>query len=481
MSSKVTNWLALDKRSLGLFRIAVGVSLILDVASRGLFFRAHYSSQGLFPLKDYLVQPGVDMRRWSLLFMNDTPLFVGLFFLATLVFSVLFTLGYRTRLTGWICWALLVSIFRRNPLVVNAGDMYLPLLLFWGNFLPWGDRFSVQSRANEDSDVGGFPAFCYQIQVCILYWFSAIFRAGPEWQVDYSALYHAMKAERFNTFLSPWLLTLGTDLLAALTYVTLALELLGPFFLLLPLWRVRAVCVLLIMSFHFGIMLGINIPIFALIGIVGPLGMLPGQFWELKGPKKFERWFSRSISGWGSRRRLSESRSETDTVGKLKLELLYRWLTYPAMALMLFGLYRGVYNPESNSYVLGLSRVFSLDQRWGMFSPRPPHYADWDTAPATTSSGRKIDLLTGGEYDPSASTTRFYQRFGNVRWFNLHMILMGEMRGHNQFYLQYLVDRWNEAHPDDPVLTARYEYHFQTIMPHYLLGETRTKVYATFP
>jgi hypothetical protein len=116
-----------------------------------------------------------------------------------------------------------------------------------------------------------------------------------------------------------------------------------------------------------------------------------------------------------------------------------------------------------------------------MFSPRPPHYADWDTAPATTSSGLKVDLLTGGGYDPSASTTRFYQKFGNVRWFNLHMILMGEMRGHNQFYLQYLVDRWNQAHPDDPVLSARYEYHFQTIMPHYLLGETRTKVYATYP
>ena len=151
------------------------------------------------------------------------------------------------------------------------------------------------------------------------------------------------------------------------------------------------------------------------------------------------------------------------------------------MALMLFGLYRGVYNPESNSYVLGLSRVFSLDQRWGMFSPRPPHYADWDTAPATTSSGRQVDLLTGGAYDSSASTTRFYQKLGYVRWFNLHMILMGEMRGHNQLYLQYLVDRWNVAHPDDPVLTARYEYHFQTIMPHYLLGDTRTKVYATYP
>ncbi|MCA9781282.1 MAG: hypothetical protein KC800_31395, partial [Candidatus Eremiobacteraeota bacterium] len=241
-------------------------------------------------------------------------------------------------------------------------------------------------------------------------------------------------------------------------------------------WRVRAACVLLIVSFHFGIMLGINIPIFALIGMVGPIGLLPGEFWNGKWPGRFETRFSSLFSGW-KRRLPGASQPQSNP----RLERAYHWLTYPAMGLMLFGLYRGVYFPDSANYLVGMTRVFSLDQRWAMFSPRPPQYSDWDTAPATLKSGRRIDLLTGRAYEPGASVTRDYQKFGRIRWFNLHMLLTDERRGHTQLYLQYLVERWNKDHPDDPVLTARYEYHYQSIKPNYLLDETRTRVFGTYP
>jgi len=472
----VKDWLALDKRSLGLFRIALGLCLVLDVFTRGLYFRAHYSSQGIFPLKDYLLQPGLEMRRWSLMFINDTPLFVGLFFLVMLVAAILFTLGYRIRWTGWLCWILWVSVFRRNPLITNAGDIYLPLLLFWGNFLPWAERFSVQPEPSGGPSYARFPAFCYQIQVCILYWFSAIFRSGEEWMVDHSALYFALKSERYNTIFSPYLLMLGDDILSLVTWLTLILEFLGPWFLLLPWWRVRALCVFLIVAFHFGILLGINIPLFALVGAIGPLGMLPGRLWETRFGRAIEARLDRLLGpakarlGGGGKKPTSSHR----------LARLYPWLTVPAMALMLFGLYRGVYYPDKWNYMVGVVRVFSLDQRWGMFSPSPPRQHDWDLAPATTASGRVVNLLDGGEYRPEEAAWRFYDYPWNLRWMNLHMVLSAERRSHTQLYLQYLVERWNEAHPEDPVQTARYEYHFRVVERDYFLGRTGTLVYGTY-
>jgi hypothetical protein len=474
------NWLSLDRRSLGFFRLALGLCLLIDLATRGLYFRAHYTSHGLFPLKDYLVQPGVDLRRWSLLFMNDDPWFVGLFFAISVLFAAALTLGYRVRLTGWICWVLWVSLFRRNPLITNAGDMYLPLLLFWGNFLPWGERFSIQQTSEGPADYSRLPAFCYQIQVCILYWFSAVLRGGPEWQVDYSALYFALRLERFQTVLSPWLLTLGADVLAAITYLTLALELLGPFFLLLPWWRMRAVCVLLIVIFHLGIVAGLNIPMFALIGALGPLGILPGKVWELTPLVALDRKLSAGFSDLGHILRVSSTVPGKYSQPDEGLRKAYPWLTLPAMGLVLFGLYRGLYYPDQPNFLLGIVRVFSLDQRWGMFSPGPPHLSGWERVPATTKSGRTVELLSQEDLELDQIAGPHHNKPYDTRWFNLHMVLATERPGHTELYLRYLVEKWNLAHPEDPILTARYEFHTRNNPPGFMLGDLGVRVYASY-
>ena len=149
-------WLCLDKRSLAFFRICLGLILLLDIVLRSLHFRAHYTREGLFPLQSYLIQPDLTQRRWSVFFMNDSPLFVGLLLMFFFLCALSLTVGYRTRLVGWLCWVLLLGVYRRNPVVNNAGDIYLPLLLLWGNFLPWGEYFSLDGEdAGGDLATGG--------------------------------------------------------------------------------------------------------------------------------------------------------------------------------------------------------------------------------------------------------------------------------------------------------------------------------------
>ena len=60
--------------------------------------------------------------------------------------AVALLVGYRTRLATIGSWILLASIHVRLPVVINAGDTLLRVLLFWSIFLPLGAMWSVDAR-----------------------------------------------------------------------------------------------------------------------------------------------------------------------------------------------------------------------------------------------------------------------------------------------------------------------------------------------
>ena len=462
------HWLALDKRSLGFFRICLGLILVGDILIRAVHYGAHYTQNGFLPLDQYLSQPDITYRRWSLLYLNDTPLFVGLFFAFFLLSALSLTVGYRTRLAGWICWACVLSVVRRNPVVNNAGDVYLPLLLMWANFLPWGERFSLEQDRDDESQgnlYSRFPGFCYLIQVGILYWFSAVLRVGKEWQVDDSALYYALNLDNYQTALAPYMLTVGAEPLAFLTWVTLFLEIFGPILLLLPSQWARLVSVLLIVSFHFGIVANIDIYVFALVCMVGPLGLLPPLVWENRWGKRvcssLTRFFS-SFPGLAPKNAVP--------VGRGRLAKLYWLLPYVLLPLTIFNLWWTIDRPEERNVLTGTLKALSLDQRWGMFSPKPPDSVGQCTMQATTRSGRVINLVSQLPFLDQPE--QFYPYPWNYRWRAFERgVVIRRGEGHAQMYLRYLAHRWNEAHPDDPIVRARWLYNVRTIPKDYLLEE----------
>ena len=468
-SSIWQHWLALDKRSLGLFRICLGLILTVDILVRATHFCSHYTQSGFFPLDQYLYQPDITYRRWSLLYINDTPLFVGLFFAFFLFSALSLTVGYRTRVAGWICWACVLSVFRRNPVVNNSGDVYLPLLLMWANFLPWGERFSLDQDRDEESDgnlYSRFPGFCYLAQVGILYWFSAVLRVGKEWQGDDSALYYALNLDNYQTALAPYMLTLGAEPLALLTWLTLFLEIFGPVLLLLPSQWARLASVLLIISFHFGIVINIDIYVFAIVCMVGPLGLLPSLVWENRWGKRVSSSLTQFFSSLpGSTPR------KAGPVGRGWRTKLYWLLPYPIMAVTVFNLWWTIDWPEDRNVLTGTLKSLSLDQRWGMFSPKPPDTVGHCTMQATTRSGKEINLVTGEPFldEPRQS----YHYPWNYRWRAFERgVVVRRGEGHAQMYLRYLVAGWNEEHPDDPVMRARWVYYVRTIPKDYLLEES---------
>src|SRR5690606_24507239 len=134
------NVFSIDPRSLGLFRIAFGLTLVLDLVEQSAILEEMTTDAGSFPraLHSQIFSP---VERWSIHMLDGSFAFQA--FLCALTFAALaaFILGYRTRWATLILWVLLVSLRNRHPLFDTASDGVRRLMLFWGFFLPLGCRF----------------------------------------------------------------------------------------------------------------------------------------------------------------------------------------------------------------------------------------------------------------------------------------------------------------------------------------------------
>ena len=116
-----------------------------------------YADGGVMPIRE-VQNHFAGSWRWSLHWLSGAPAFqMALFGLAGLL-AVLLLIGCLTRVATIGSWILLASLITRAPLVINAGDTLLLLLLFWSMFLPLGRMWSVdalvQRRPRDDRPIG---------------------------------------------------------------------------------------------------------------------------------------------------------------------------------------------------------------------------------------------------------------------------------------------------------------------------------------
>lgn len=477
--ARVSSPLGLDVRSLGLWRIALGLVLTLDWLVRSFSLREHYTSEGVLPLRLFLDTPATVGRMWSVFYLNDAPGFVALLFLLGLASALALMVGFRTPYSGWLAWLMLISIQHRNPLVATKGDAYLLLLIFWGNFLPWGRAFSLDAtRSEEPSEVSVSPwaAAGYVGQICLLYWFSALLRTDPSWAVDGSALSRALHLETILKEPAYLLRGLGPDLLAFLTFATLVFEAFGPFLLLLPMAPARLLCVVAIMVFHLGIYASLDINNFAWICMVGPLGLLPAMVWNSRAGLWLE-----GVLSTGARRLARIVPGAW--FGRTGPATAARWSRmFPTVALLvavcsLWCDWKGLY---TRSWPLRLAQASGIGQSWGMFSPSPPTVSGWQSTETHLASGKVMDLISetplaqGGQFQGQRGWLDQRRRIYRSNLLNIHF------GAHGQAYLNYLVGNWNQRHPEEPVEYAEYVWHSRTVESDEILPVATREVIARY-
>lgn len=475
--SRWGDWLALDLRSLALMRIGLGAMCFFDAVTRLLYVRAHYTGLGILPLSSQLAPGSRAASLWSVSFLSDSLLWAVLCLSLYGIAGLGLASGYRSRLMGWLCWILAVSIQRRVPLLNDAGDAYLTALLFWSNFMPLEGAFSVQSAPDRDTYYSRLPGFCYIGQVAVLYWFSAVLRTGREWQVDFSALYYALQLPSMTTFAAPYLLALGSKVLSFFTAATLFLEGVGPVLLFLPSQRIRLFCVLLIVSFHLGIMASIRIPFFASLCIVGALGLLPARFWEYEPI----RLLAGRAEGLFAALKLRRSISLSDpSQMRSRIGPLLNFAPAVFFMIVVGNLYAGIFSLSPETSLSFLSHNLSLSQRWGMFSPHASNFSGWETVVGLTNKGHEVDLLGDGKWPRRPWELASHPGFLQYRWRLYHQALSYGVKLPTDSYLHYLVKRWERLHQGESLVAAQYTYHPRVSAPYYLLGDEVSLVLATW-
>jgi hypothetical protein len=306
-----------DPRSLGLFRIALGILLFADVARRWPDVEAHYANTGWLTNHFMLFRPMSD-HLFSIYLACSTPGEVKTMMALHLAVCVLLAVGWHTRLMHVLAALLLVSINSRNIMLENGGWVVLTELTVWTMFLPLGRRFSVdaviaslrarrettaaalndyESPARDTRPVISLAVAALIFQWVVIYYFNVVHKTGHEWR-DGTAVYYFFQQDRMVTLLGAWLRDyLPVAVFKVMTYSALVMEsaiallLASPF--RTPFFRMVAwgLCCALHLSIDSVVQLG---PFsWAMVTMFWVL--IPREAWEHLAPKLAARWPRREL------------------------------------------------------------------------------------------------------------------------------------------------------------------------------------------
>jgi vitamin K-dependent gamma-carboxylase-like protein len=289
-----------------LFRVAFGALVFLWTVSLSPSLLAFFSKNGILP-----EHPTFGTGTWGMLDVFESDAAVVVVYFALLGASVFLTFGFKTRLAAFIVFVCLVSLMRRNPWILNSGDLFVRVLSFYMLFMPAAAAISVDRWLRARRNFWEFPAKpvwplrLVQIQVSILY-LSAVWDKvrGTTWN-DGTAVSYALRLEDLERFPVPGFITDSLLVSNVLTFGTLAVELaLG-----ILVWnrKLRPWVLLAGVSLHLGIDYAVRVGFFSYVVLVAYIAFLP--------PETVESWLT-SLRAWWARRR-SESRATRSRLARL--------------------------------------------------------------------------------------------------------------------------------------------------------------------
>lgn len=406
----------------------MGLLLLVDLYHRSRDLVAHYTDKGILPTDVFFEYYSYLPYKLSLHALSGSAVYQGGLFLVAGLFALSLTLGFYTRFSAVISWLFLISLQDRNIMILYGGDIYIRVLLFWGLFLPLGEHFSVDRMLKKDEEpplnVFSSASVAYLLQVCIVYWAAAAFKWNPDW-FSGTAVTYALKIDQFATPLGLWLREL-TWLHPVLTYITLYVELLGPFLAFMPFCfgPLRTLAVVIFSLMHVGFGLSLTLGLFSFIGITAWIPFLPTWFWKKWGFK--DHGPVESSPFW-----------ENMTVGFLCVYVIF------------FNIH--TINPNIRPPLFGkdwqsLANILHINQKWNMFS-RPLRDDGWYVVQGQTLSGKNVDLFQSKNQLDWTKPSLVSHTYKNDRWRKFMMnIWWNNNKRYRQHFARYLTNDWNEKH-----------------------------------
>ena len=364
-------------------------------------------------------------------------------FVVAAAFALLLMAGIRPRITAFASWLLLASLDARNPLVLNHGDELLKIFLFWSMFVPLAPARGTPARRAGGRHLSVFTA-ALVLQVCFVYFFSALLKTDGSWSVTGTAIYSALSLEQLSTGFGRALLA-RPGLLRVATLLVYYLELLGPLLIFVP-WRnrrIREIAIVAFVAMHLAIAATMSLGLFPWVSLLGWVLILPSETLD---------WVQRTLglkngAGAGAGAGAGPGAAPRGSLLGTGARLLGAYLLGAVLIWNVRCL--GTKPEELHPSALDLPLVAAqLDQRWNMFAPRPNYVSGWWVAAADLADGSQVDLMRGGQ---AVSWTRpdvIAATYPGFRW-RKYLINIGLSRfeGYGPGLPAYLRRRWDGAHP----------------------------------
>jgi len=449
----VARLLGIDLRSLALFRVGLGLLLLWDLGVRIPSLTAHYTDAGVLP-RAVLFEAYPEPLMLSLHALGGSFELQAVLFAVATVAAVALTVGYRTRWATVLSWGLLLSLHVRNPAVLNSGDALLLLLLFWGMLLPLGRAFSVDAtrrtfdeRQRQPARIFSIAAVGLLLQVCFVYWFTALWKFNPAWHTEATAVYFALSLDRFATGFGRWLAQAPPEVLKMLTRATLGWELLGPLLAFVP-WRngpLRTAVVAGFALFHVGLYAAMALGLFPAVCIVAWSVFLPTWFWDTALPRVGQLLRLPAVR---CPRRALDPSTPALTSGAVVNGLATLALCYVAWC--------NIYtlNPDTTTrtdrlfeQVAPVGDVLNLNQTWRMFAMHPSKDDGWYVMSGTLRSGKRVDVFGNGVSLDGTRPAHIAPTYRDQRWRKyLGNRLPEKKEALGPPLARHLWRRWNRQH-----------------------------------
>jgi len=435
--SNVINWKerfnqisAIDPRSLALFRVIVGLLLVVDVATRLGDLTVMYTDDGMFP-RAVIRHRITSAWNWSFHMLGGGASFQALLLGIEGLLGLALATGFKTRLAAVGAWLMVISIHHRVPAILSGSEILLSLLLFWGMFLPLGLVWSLDARKSAPGVKGATKAQALVVgiapaailtQMALMYLFSAIYKTNADW-LQGKAMQGILAHDFYVAPIGAWLAQFPTPL-KLLTWATLAVEWVAPLLLLFPTRRSwpRLAALATLAAMHLGIAASMNVGLFSFVSLAGLSLFIPKTFWESN--------LTRLIPGMGTPQPAGGKPTRDAPPQPCPSHRLPKGI---CLALLLYVVTLNVdglpghplapLNPEGWKF---LSKGLGLSQRWAMFEGIPSNDG-WYVARAKLKDGTEVDLLRDGaplnwkrpKFPASLYPNRYWQKlFREMTYFD---------------------------------------------------------------
>jgi uncharacterized membrane protein YphA (DoxX/SURF4 family) len=261
-------WLkSIDARQYAALRIAFGGLSVVYLLRLLPYVETQFSSLGwLRDIQQIAVQNG---GSWSLFFIQAgaqaTTLAYAIVWMG-IIAACMLMIGWQSRLAAAITWLIWVSLWNRNPLLLDGDDAILKLMCFYLMLSSCGNCWSVDACLQiKPQQVSVWPLRLIQFQIALIYFVSGWVKFhSPEW-LDGTIMQYVLIHPQYSrwdgwSFIDNPLLS---GVLVALAGFIRWWELLFPFLLINP--RSRKISLLIGILFHSGLLLTMNLRWFPVI------------------------------------------------------------------------------------------------------------------------------------------------------------------------------------------------------------------------